>query len=86
MLGLRQGHSHDFHVGRAKVVDKMNPTRGLPTTGDIHVKLRPVSLLGLLLGLTQGQMKKLEERQGQIENSGRGPHFDNPSGYNDLVF
>jgi hypothetical protein len=29
----------------------------------------PVRLLGLLLGLTQGQMKKLKERQDQIENS-----------------
>jgi hypothetical protein len=28
-----------------------------------------VGLLGLLLGLTQGQMKKPQERQGQIEDS-----------------
>ena len=33
-----------------------------------------VGLLGLLLGLIQGHLKKLQQRQGQIENSGDSPN------------
>jgi hypothetical protein len=31
---------------------------------------RPVSLLGLLLGVIHGHLKKTKQRQGQIEKSG----------------
>ena len=35
----------------------------------------PVSLLGLLLGVIQGHLKKSKQRQGQIENSRDWPNF-----------
>ena len=38
----------------------------------------PVSLLGLLLGVIQGHLKKSKQRQGQIENSGDRPNSAKP--------
>jgi hypothetical protein len=49
-------------------------------------KRRTVRVLGLLMGLTQGHLKKLEERQGQVENSERRANSDNSFKRRHLAF
>ena len=44
-----------------------------------------VSLLGLLLGVIQGHLKKSKQRQGQIENSPDRSKFPKPLKFSHLV-
>jgi hypothetical protein len=64
-VGLRQAHSHKFDVGTGReVVDKHTRSKTAGDQGRVREIGAPVSLLGLLLGLIQAQMR----------NSGKNRH------------
>ena len=79
MLGLRVATRTNSMLGPSQRSSTNMPYRNSMAINAVRVRTGgPVGLLGLLLGLTQGHLKKLQQRQGQIENSGNAANSAKP--------
>ena len=70
LLGLRPAARTNSMLGPGQTASTNMRDRNPPSINDVRARsVGPVSLLGLLLGLIQGHLKKSKQRQRKIENS-----------------